>query len=518
LVLKKYYRLQWAIMSARQYARTVARGLKKPDMSTKGPHLATSVILAAGAAIGANTINAIAPVDLLDISHFSQPQLSSAFAQDIDEQINIRVYKLASPAVVTINSGNATGSGSIISKDGLVLTNAHVVQNAGSTVTVILSDGRRMPSDIIAFGNNGLDLAVLKIRGQNNLPSIRFARSGSIQVGQRAFAIGNPFGQFQGTFTNGIVSRIDKQRGLIQTNAAINPGNSGGPLLNSQGELIGVNTAIFTSSRAGGNIGIGFAISIDRVQPFLTAVRQGTAPRTAQRQQSIAGSQRPQQLPLDGTAINGTLGRGDTVLPVDNSFFDLYSFQGRAGSRVQIDMVSQDFDPYLVLIGPRGNEVAQDNDSGGNKNARLVGRLPATGTYLVIANSHDPGQSGTYRIRAITADATGGNQQVQQGFILRQEGILGADAPTLANGSRYRVYSFQGSAGQTVTITAVSPDFDPYLILVAPNGQKIAENDDISQNNPNSGLRGTINRAGVYRVIVTASNRGGQGRYLLTIR
>ena len=488
-------------------------------MSTKGPHLATSVILAAGAAIGANTINAIAPVDLLDISHFSQPQLSRAFAQDIDEQTNIRVYQLASPAVVTINSGSATGSGSIISKDGLVLTNAHVVQNAGSTVTVILSDGRRMPSDIIAFGNNGLDLAVLKIRGQNNLPSIRFARSGSIQVGQRAFAIGNPFGQFQGTFTNGIVSRIDKQRGLIQTNAAINPGNSGGPLLNSQGELIGVNTAIFTNSRTGGNIGIGFAISIDRVQPFLTAVRQGTAPRTAQRQRpTAAGSQRPQQLPLDGTAINGTLGRGDNVLPVDNSFFDLYSFQGRAGSRVQIDMVSQDLDPYLVLIGPRGNEVAQDNNSGGNKNARLVGRLPATGTYLVIANSHARGQSGNYRIRAITADTTGGNQQVQGGFILRQEGILGSDAPSLANGGKYRVHSFQGRPGQTVTITAVSPDFDPSIILVAPNGQKIAENDDISQNNPNSGLRGTINRAGVYRVVVSASNRGGQGRYLLTIR
>jgi serine protease Do len=485
---------------------------KKIDMSTKRLRIATSVILAAGAAIGANAINAIAPVDLLDLSHISQPQSNRAFAQEVDEKINIRVYQKASPAVVSINTGSGTGSGSIISRDGLVLTNAHVVQGASRTVTFTLSDSRRLPADIIAFANNGLDLAVLKIRGQNNLPTMTLARSGSVQVGQRAFAIGNPFGQFQNTFTVGIVSRIDRERGLIQTDAAINPGNSGGPLLNSQGELIGVNTAIFTSGSTGGNIGLGFAIALDRVQPFLAAVRQGTAARTAQRQQQPARVQRPQPLPLNGTALSARLGSGDNVLPADNSFFDIYSFQARAGQRIQIDMASQDIDSFLILVGPNGKAVAQDDDGGGNKNARLVGTLPATGTYLVIANSNEKGQAGAYRIRATAAGgAVAANQVRQPSSILRQAGVLGSDAPVLADGSLYRAYAFQGRAGQSVAMTIASPDFDPYLILIGPNGQKIA------QSNPNAGVRGILPGTGVYRVIVTSNSRR-QGRYLLTIR
>ncbi|MGB3205398.1 MAG: trypsin-like peptidase domain-containing protein [Crinalium sp.] len=487
-------------------------------MSSKYLRFGTSGILAAIAAIGVNGINAIAPVDLLDLSHFSNPQSNSAFAQDADEQVNIRVYKRASPAVVSISAGNATGSGSIISSDGLVLTNAHVVQNARSTVTVILADGRRLPADIVAFGNNGLDLAVVKIRGQKNLPTISFARSNSVQVGQRAFAIGNPFGQFQGTFTTGIVSRIDQQRGLIQTDAAINPGNSGGPLLNGQGELIGVNTAIFTNGNRGGNIGLGFAISNDRIQPFLTAVRQGTAARTAQRARPTTASQTAKALPLNGTAIRGFLGKGNNILPVDNSFFEIYSFQGQAGQRIQIDMVSGEIDPFLILIAPNRSQLAQDDNGGGSKNARIVGRLPISGTYLVIANSYKGGQAGNYQIRGIANAGTATNQVQPQGSILRQTGILGSDAPRLPDGSPYRAYSFQGRAGQSVTITLESTDFDPYLILVAPNGQKIAENNNTSQNNRSAVLRGRLSRDGVYRVIVNAVNSGGQGRYSLTIR
>jgi len=241
-----------------------------PPMSTRRLRIATPGMIAAAAAIGATTLTVIAPVDLLSLSL----QSNRAFAQDVDEQINIRVYQRASPAVVSIDTNDGAGSGSIISPDGLVLTNAHVVDNA-PTVEVTLTDGRKFLADVVGFGANGLDLAVVKIRGANNLPTITLAGS-AVQVGQRAFAIGNPFGRFQGTFTTGIVSRIDQERGLIQTDAAINPGNSGGPLLNSQGELIGVNTAIFTDSRRGGNIGIGFAIALERVQPFLAAVRSGS--------------------------------------------------------------------------------------------------------------------------------------------------------------------------------------------------------------------------------------------------
>lgn len=484
-----------------------------PRISTQCLRLATSGLIAVAVVIGMTTIDAIAPIRFFNIS--LQP--NRAFAQDIDEQTNIKVYQKASPSVVSIDTGDGTGSGSIITSDGLVLTNAHVVQGS-RTVMVILADGRQFQADVIGFGENGLDLAVVKIRGQNNLPTITLA-AGAVQVGQRAFAIGNPFGRFQGTFTTGIVSRIDKERGLIQTDAAINPGNSGGPLLNSNGELIGVNSAIFTSGSLGGNIGIGFAISIDRVQPFLTAVREGRAARTAQRQGPAPGDTPPKPLVINGAAIAGRLGPGSNVLPVDNSFFDVYAFEGKAGQQVQIDMTSREIDSYLILVAPDGSEVAQDDDGGGGSNSRIVATLPANGTYLLMANSYDAGQAGSYSLQAKSSTNGAVSSQNPQHFILQQEGFLDDNASKLpADGSLYRVHTFEGRAGQSVTINLESQDFDTYLALVGPDEKVVEENDDISQSNSNSQLSVTLRRSGTYTVIVNAYDRRGRGRYFLTIR
>ncbi|MFB2972979.1 trypsin-like peptidase domain-containing protein [Aerosakkonema sp. BLCC-F183] len=482
-------------------------------MNTKLLSLITSGILSAGAAIGLSGINAIGITSLLSL------HCAPAQAQDVDEQINVRVYQRASPAVVSVIVGNGTGSGSIISPDGLVLTNAHVVQDSRRSVSVVLADNRRFQADVIAFGNNGVDLAVLKIRGASNLPTIRLARAGAVQVGQRAFAIGNPFGRFAGTFTVGIVSRLDRERGLIQTDAAINPGNSGGPLLNSQGELIGVNTAIFTNSRTGGNIGIGFAISVDRLMPFLAAVREGRAPRVTQRQRPRTAGNQPQSLVLNGVPINDRLGPGDNILPVDNSFFKVYTFQGTVGQQVAIEMISREIDPFLILIGPNRREIAQDDDSAGGKNARIAVTLPMSGTYLLLANSYEPGESGSFILRALASGAGRRNRYRGENFILQQEGVLGPGTAVLpSDGSFYRVYSFEGNAGQSVTITLESADFDPYLALLGPDGQKLAENNNVTQNDRNSVLTVTLPRAGVYRAVVNTYKAGSRGRYLLTIR
>ncbi|MFB2935097.1 S1C family serine protease [Aerosakkonemataceae cyanobacterium BLCC-F154] len=485
-------------------------------MNTKLLTLAASSIIAARTTLGIFGISSLAVTTPLMLN------ATPATAQATDEQTNVRVYQKASPAVVSISVPNGSGSGSIISRDGLVLTNAHVIQNAPRTLTVTLADGRRLPADVVAFGDRGLDLAILKIRGQNNLPTVPLAGSGAVQVGQRAFAIGNPFGRFQGTFTVGIVSRIDRERGLIQTDAAINPGNSGGPLLNSQGELIGVNTAIFTNSRAGGNIGIGFAIAIDRIQPFLASVRQGTAPRVAQ---TVPRTSRtttpPQALTLNGQVITDRLGPGDNVLPVDNSFFKAYRFQGRAGQRIRIDMVSREINPFLILVAPNGRAIAQDRNSGGSRNARIVTNLPISGTYLLIANSYRAGEVGSFDLRAMTSGTGLRNSTTQRRTrsAVQLQGTLGPGAPVLpSDGSWYRSYTFDGVAGQNVRIILESSDFDSYLALLGPDGRKVAENNNVGRNNPNSALNLTLPRSGTYRVIVNASERGAGGNYRLIIR
>lgn len=161
------------------------------------------------------------------------------------------------------------GSGVIFSKEGLVLTNAHVIENTDQLI-VGLSDGRRVLGKVV--GQDSLtDLAVIKLKAKGPWPTAPLGNSDNLKVGDWAIAVGNPFG-LENTVTLGIISNLnrdvaqlgisDKRIDLIQTDAAINPGNSGGPLLNSFGEVIGINTLV----RSGPGAGLGFAIPINRAR------------------------------------------------------------------------------------------------------------------------------------------------------------------------------------------------------------------------------------------------------------
>ncbi|HEY9737243.1 MAG TPA: trypsin-like peptidase domain-containing protein [Trichocoleus sp.] len=435
-----------------------------------------------------------------------------ALAQVNDEDTNIRVYEAASPSVVSIETSDSEGSGSIITAGGLILTNAHVVGDARQ-VRVRLADGRTFDGDVVGYGQDRLDLAAVQLRGNpRNLPVLPVAPAGSVRVGQRAFAIGSPFG-LQNTFTVGIVSRIDQDRGLIQTDAAINPGNSGGPLLNSQGQLIGVNTSIFTTSNTGGNIGIGFAIPVDQVMPFVAAVQNGTASRTPTLASSRADNP-PRSITVNGPAIQGQLNESSNILP-DGSYFNAYVFEGRAGQSISIEMNSSEVDPYLILFSPDNEYYIEDDDSGGNYNAALSVQLPTTGEYIILANSFAEGESGSYQLR-LSGGSSGASVRSSQ-LILQEQGALGPNSPVLSDNSRYAEYSFEGRAGQQVRVSLESPDFDTYLLLVDSNNTVVGENDDSAAGTTNSELVVTLPSNGTYSVIVNAFDSSGVGRYRVTV-
>jgi S1-C subfamily serine protease len=211
-----------------------------------------------------------------------------------DEKAMIDLFERARASVVFISTSSrvvdywtrnvssvprGTGSGFVWDRQGHVVTNLHVIQGA-SEATVKLSDGREYPASLVG-ASAAHDLAVLRIRVPADMPiAVPVGSSSDLKVGQKVFAIGNPFG-LDWTLTTGIVSALDRSlptdKGgviahLIQTDAAINPGNSGGPLLDSAGRLIGVNTAIFSPS--GASAGVGFAVPVDtvnRVVPQLVA-------------------------------------------------------------------------------------------------------------------------------------------------------------------------------------------------------------------------------------------------------
>jgi len=177
----------------------------------------------------------------------------------------------------------AAGSGVIVDgKNGLVITNFHVVQNA-QAVEVGLKDGRKLPADPVALAPN-LDLAVLRIDAKD-LPSLKLGDSSKLEVGDFVVAIGNPFNLGQ-TVTSGIISAMNRPLGqgdprrFIQTDAPINPGNSGGPLIDLHGDVIGINSALFSPSQseaAAGNVGIGFAIPSNDVKKILAQAERRLA-------------------------------------------------------------------------------------------------------------------------------------------------------------------------------------------------------------------------------------------------
>lgn len=213
-----------------------------------------------------------------------------AAARTEDEQNNIDVYRRVSPGVVNITSVVMTrdfflnptpqegaGSGVIVDSQGYILTNNHVIKDA-RRLEVTLSNGAKKPAKLVGADPDS-DLAVIKIEAsRGELTAVPMGDSSELHVGQKVLAIGNPFGLGE-TLTTGIISSLGRSirsesgvqiEDVIQTDASINPGNSGGPLLNSDGKIIGINTAII--SPTGASVGIGFAIPINiarRIMPEL---------------------------------------------------------------------------------------------------------------------------------------------------------------------------------------------------------------------------------------------------------
>ncbi len=217
-------------------------------------------------------------------------EAQAAPALDNEEQNNVDVYKRVAPSVVNITTTvvsydfffgaqaqEGVGSGFIFDKEGHILTNYHVIGGARK-LEVILANKKNYPATVVG-ADKAHDLAVIQIKAPNLQP-VTLGSSSALQVGQKVLAIGNPFGVFNGTMTRGIVSSIRQVQEpdgtyideAIQTDAAINPGNSGGPLLNSRGEVVGINTMI--ASQSGGSVGLGFAIPINAAKNVINDLVQ----------------------------------------------------------------------------------------------------------------------------------------------------------------------------------------------------------------------------------------------------
>ena len=264
---------------------------------------------------------------------WSGPTVAHSAGLGGDELNNIDIYKAAKDSVAYITSTvyqqtfffemvptRALGSGFLISADGRILTNNHVISGS-SKIEVRFADGSRYTGKVLV-ADRADDLAMIQIDPKKKVPFLKQGDSDALQVGQKVLAIGNPFG-FSGTLTTGVVSSLGREirnenstlEGLVQTDAAINEGNSGGPLLDSQGNVIGINTAILAPS--GGNIGIGFAMPINRAKAMLEDFRVGKSfgrPRFGASTVYITGDLAGElKLPAGGGLLIQEVGRGSAA-------------------------------------------------------------------------------------------------------------------------------------------------------------------------------------------------------------
>jgi len=221
-----------------------------------------------------------------------------------------------------------------------------------------------------------------------------------------------------------------------------------------------------------------------------------------------------QQIPI-GTSITGQITMSDPVLN-DQTHYKLFTFMGAAGQTVQIDLLSSDFDAYLYLRDQNGQTVAHDDDSGGGHNARITQTLAYSGMYQILANTVGRGESGmfTLQLRA-TTDVQQSAQQIPIGTSVSSQ--LMASDPTLPDGSHYKLFTFMGTAGQTVQIDLMSSAFDSYLYLRNQNGNSIAHDDD-GGGGLNSRIVQQLPYTGMYQIVANTLASGQFGAFTLQLQ
>ncbi|MBB4760082.1 trypsin-like peptidase domain-containing protein [Amorphoplanes digitatis] len=286
------------------WAQAVGTETRQPARTGGG----RKVVLAGAAAIlialAAGGVGAATALAFSDDAPGSVQTSNSSVTRVVDHSSMAAIVAAVKDSVVSITTGTGEGSGVVLTADGYIVTNNHVVATAqGDTVTVIFADGKKADAKIVGTDPR-TDLAVIKAEGVSGLTAAKFGSSANMQVGDTVLALGSPLG-LEGSVTEGIVSAKDRtiragsdgqqapqnpfgeeqpqqqssgatsMSGLLQTDAPINPGNSGGALVNTNGEVIGINSAIATSGSGSGNIGLGFAIPSDKARAVAEALMKG---------------------------------------------------------------------------------------------------------------------------------------------------------------------------------------------------------------------------------------------------
>ncbi|MDA0164781.1 trypsin-like peptidase domain-containing protein [Solirubrobacter ginsenosidimutans] len=341
--------------------------------------LAAAAVIGGGA--GAVATNALNDDSATTVRTITNTRTVSAPATSAVESPH-DVYQNAKDSVAYITTQVGTGSGFVVSDDGYLVTNAHVVEGANGQIKAKIGDGKTLDAKLVGQ-DASTDLALLKVDA-TNLKPLALGDSSTVQVGDPAYAIGNPFG-LDRTLTTGVISALQRQISspngfsiddVLQTDAAINPGNSGGPLFNAQGQVIGVNSQIESTSNTSdggqaGNVGIGFAIPSNTVKSVVSQLRASGKVAHAylgvQTQDGSSAGAQVAAITSGGPAATGGLQTGDVITSIggkavaDSTSLSAVVDSHKVGDQVQVQVTRNGAKKTLtVKLGQRPDTTASD--------------------------------------------------------------------------------------------------------------------------------------------------------------
>jgi putative serine protease PepD len=337
------------------WAHPVGEPQRDPAKAARGRRILVTGAVAVLIALGAGGVGAATALAFDNNNGSSAIKTSdSSVTRVVDRSSLAQIASAVRDSVVSITTQSGEGSGVIFSTDGYIVTNNHVVATAtGNTVNIIFADGKKATATIVGTDPR-TDLAVVKATGVSGLKAATFGKSANMQVGDTVLALGSPLG-LEGSVTSGIISAKDRtiqsssdeqqtpqvpdgsqngngqqsqsgssttMSGLLQTDAPINPGNSGGALVNTNGEVIGINSAIATSGSNSGNIGLGFAIPSDKAVQVANALKSGQKVSHPALGVSVTeadgGGALVSTVTANSAAAKAGLQQGDVITSVDN--------------------------------------------------------------------------------------------------------------------------------------------------------------------------------------------------------
>lgn len=407
--------------------------------------------------------------------------------------------RLRASVVMIETSEGSMGTGFFVGENGLLLTNAHVLDTDSGRVDVRFLDETEGVAELVSFDPAGFDIAALRLVDGKPPASLELTPDAGPRPGQRVYQAGNPYELFPSLMSTGIVGHHRATHHIFVHDAAASSGSSGSPVVDAAGRLLGITVSLATDDAGDpeNSYSTGFTSAIDvaAIRAFLDRLAKG------ERSDVKTGHVEYLRYPLPalepGQAVDGKLTHKSDRNPGDLSYSDGYLIDLEKGEVLLLTLVSEDFDAYLLLYDNDASVVADNDDAPGEgvTDSEILFEVPESGRYVVVATSLDRGETGDYRLLGETLRFAEPDVR---------KGKFAAGDPQRNGGPPYHKHIIEGQPGRWLSVTMRSEEVDSMLRLIGPDGSEIANNDDWNEDTLDSRIVRRINRKGEYQIIATS--------------